>query len=414
MQVTFTRLSISSERFASSAALQYYETLPSLTDFTTYLLEKICPGLHETCKHKADALRSADYIDIDYDAISQSLVLSAFWNIPPLSGVWNEQVDTIEGSVQVEVGVLANEKPTQPEELSLGGFLAVIGEDSKTSMRYLQVFSPILLTFPEPTLFSFPSRHHLVPPGFGANYSTAFLKPTGLHPTLRLTLPSSINPPLPTCALHTYLNLPSALFLDKYQLSSPNYLTSKNLKSIRALSGETDLEAPIWTVVQWGSAVLLELAHPPSDSESASILDSSRPGSPWHADIPLHLRYLRANPGGQIPLSIAWPVVFWACPSDYGTKMNTNPFDRVNLGYDGLFGPRTMFYHLQAASGGKPLTEELQAPVLDLEGSKLKWVELGTVTIVILGSLWVCSKLLRVTMMMSSGGQKEDRQRKKQ
>ena len=73
--------------------------------------------------------------------------------------------------------------------------------------------------------------------------------------------------------------------------------------------------------------------------------------------------------------------------------MNTNPFDRVNLGYDGLFGPRTMFYHLQPASGGKSLLEEIQVPVLDLEGSKMKWVESGTVTTVVLGFLWVCLKL---------------------
>lgn len=77
--------------------------------------------------------------------------------------------------------------------------------------------------------------------------------------------------------------------------------------------------------------------------------------------------------------------------------MNTNPFDRVNLGYDGLFGPRTMFYHLQPASGGGSLLEEIKVPVLDLEGSKMRWVESGTVAMVVLGFLWVCLKLLPVT-----------------
>ena len=74
--------------------------------------------------------------------------------------------------------------------------------------------------------------------------------------------------------------------------------------------------------------------------------------------------------------------------------MSTNPFDRVNLGYDGLFGPRTMFYHLQpASSGGEPLLEEIRVPVLDLESSKMKWIEPGTVTMVLLGFLWVSLKL---------------------
>lgn len=90
--------------------------------------------------------------------------------------------------------------------------------------------------------------------------------------------------------------------------------------------------------------------------------------------------------------------------------MNTNPFDRVNLGYDGLFGPRTVFYHLQSASGGEPLVEEIQAPVLDLENSKIKRVETGTVTMVVLGLLWVCLKLLAVNL--GSSGRKQRRRKK--
>lgn len=77
---------------------------------------------------------SANYLDIDYDTISQSLVLSAFWHSPPLTGAWDERIDNSQPSGKVEVGVLANEKPAQPAELSLGGFLAVLGEDSKPSM----------------------------------------------------------------------------------------------------------------------------------------------------------------------------------------------------------------------------------------------------------------------------------------
>ena len=76
--------------------------------------------------------------------------------------------------------------------------------------------------------------------------------------------------------------------------------------------------------------------------------------------------------------------------------MNTNPFDRVNLGYDGLFGPRTMFYHLQPMNGGVPLAEELKVPVLDLDESKVRWVESGTVMVVLLGFFWVFWTLGRV------------------
>lgn len=76
--------------------------------------------------------------------------------------------------------------------------------------------------------------------------------------------------------------------------------------------------------------------------------------------------------------------------------MNTNPFDRINLGYDGLFGPRTIFYHLQPASGGESLVEDIRVPVLDLQGSKMKGIESGTVIVVFVGFLWVCLRLLAV------------------
>ena len=217
-------------------------------------------------------------------------------------------------------------------------------------------------------------------------------------------------PPTDGCALHTYLTLPSALFLDKYQLSSPNLLASKNLRSVRFLAGETDLETPIWAVSRWGSALLLELAPPHSTSGPRSTGTINETGNSWHADIPLHFRYLSPNQSGQASLSVAWPIVFWACPSDEGTKMKTNPFDRVDLGYDGLFGPRTMFYHLQPASGGKTLLEDIRVPVLGLQGSKMKWIETGTVVTVILGFLWVCLSLLAV--MPGNLEVKKDRQKR--
>ena len=100
----------------------------------TYLQQKICPEIDESCGLRAASLKSADYLDVDYDAISQSLVLSAFWHSPPQAEVWDERITNSQTSTKVEVGVLANEKPTEPEELSLAGFLAIVGEDRKLSM----------------------------------------------------------------------------------------------------------------------------------------------------------------------------------------------------------------------------------------------------------------------------------------
>ena len=182
---------------------------------------------------------------------------------------------------------------------------------------------------------------------------------------MKVTLPADLTRPnADNCKLHAYLTLPSYLFPDKYQLSSSLFLASKNLDSLVVVDGYTDLEAPDWAASKWGSAMLLSLAPP-----------SSTIGN-WTAEIPLHLRYLAPNAAGQEPISVPWPVIFWACTAESGTKMSVNPFDRVNLGYDGLFGARTMFYHL---SPQKPSIDEvlssLDAPDVGPDYSKVlrKW-----------------------------------------
>ena len=86
------------------------------------------------CKSKAEILEYADYLDFDYDAISQTVVLSAFWHGNQSSGTWDESIDNRGGSDQAEIGVLTTEKPKNLEEVSLGGFLVVLGEDKKLSM----------------------------------------------------------------------------------------------------------------------------------------------------------------------------------------------------------------------------------------------------------------------------------------
>lgn len=291
-------------------------------------------------------------------------------------------------SSKVEVGVLTNQKPPEPEDLSLGGFLTVIGKDTEPSIspNFALFTSTHRSYLSEPTRFSFPSRHHLSPQDSGTAYHSSFLTPTGLHPSLRLTFPSaSMRAPSPDCTLHTYLTLPSILFADKYQLSSPLFLASKNLRALRSVAGETDLEAPDWVVSKWGSTILMELAPP-------AATDTKRSPGSWNAEIPLHLRYLPPSSGGKTMLSIPWPTVFWACHAEKGTKMSVNPFDRVNLGYDGLFGPRTIFYHLQPdIPAGSMLTESMEVPVLD--SRHVAWVENGTVAAVLIAVVWVMVRL---------------------
>jgi len=89
--------------------------------------------------------------------------------------------------------------------------------------------------------------------------------------------------------------------------------------------------------------------------------------------------------------------------------MSVNPFDRVNLGYDGLFGPKTMFYHLEPDPiGGNQrngsLVERLEVPVLDL--AKTAWIEPGTVAVVLLGVFWVGWKLSAMVRLGGIGTEK--------
>ncbi|KAK0333303.1 protease B nonderepressible form [Friedmanniomyces endolithicus] len=400
---SFSTPPILSERFAHTSSLQYFHRLPKLLHFQGWLARTFCPGVFRgPCPNEVASLSYASYIDIDFDAISHAVTLTAVWR----QGITAQAARTParlwrEGD-GLEVGVLVPEQPEEPEELKFGGFLTVVGEDET----------------PGGTLFSFPSRHHPLPPSTPATFKTSFQQPTGLHPKLDMALPRQYLAPAKddgSCALHAYLTLPSALFIDRYQLDDAALLAEHNLKALRSLSGEQDLEAPDWVVERWGSAALIELASPPLPPTNRTTLTDRRDASDWTATIPLHLRYLQAptpptpspttkagpnnsNSSSYIDLPIPHPILFWACSAQEGLKMGTNPFDRVNLGYDGLFGSKTMFYHVPPsasteASATGVLEEVLRVPVLDARWGA--WVQVGTLLAVVVGFGWVCLGLFR-------------------
>ena len=89
--------------------------------------------------------------------------------------------------------------------------------------------------------------------------------------------------------------------------------------------------------------------------------------------------------------------------------MATNPFDRVNLGYDGLFGPKTMFYHIPPDPNVKTTTSEVKVPVLNAESAA--WVQIGTLVAVAAGFAWVCWQLLWFANKDVMLGQKKQKER---
>ncbi|RDH35167.1 PIG-X [Aspergillus welwitschiae] len=388
---SFTSPPVVSTRFASTSTYQFHSSLPE-HNLGEYIVKNICREEGAACAAEWGA---ADSIDVDYDAVSRALVVSGYWGQPVTPEGWTEEIRAPgRDRDRVEVGLLGTEKAVEAEDIKVGGLLGVVGVDKEL----------------KPTLFSFPSRHHVLPRE--ATFDVSFPRPTGTHPTMTISLsPAALEYPAApedtTCALHAYLTLPSYIFGDKYQLSTddPLFLESHHLVALRAVSGATDLEAPDWFVPHWGSNWLLELATP-----SAGQVPEE-----WNVTVPLHLRYLRPSESGYRSAGVPWPVVFWACTAEEGTKMGTNPFDRVNLGWDGMFGPRTMFYQVHPSGEKTRHVEDLNVPVLRLEERGFfssKTVELGTMAAIVLGLLWVLWKLGSVAR--SSGQKKSDKEKKSQ
>ncbi|KAI1612194.1 PIG-X [Exophiala viscosa] len=399
---TFISPPLVSERFAQTSSLQYYTLLPSLKRFVAYLHRNFCKPSDLLCIHTASLLNIADNVDLDYDSISHALTMTVFWSKQPpvvydpigdftTLDAWNLDIET-KNTDKAEVGILSAAPATEPSDIQLSGFLTSVGEDDH----------------PKPTLFSFPSRHHSLNAAqrLSQKYGVSFDKPTGLHPILRISFPSAEcltepenKPPGSVCALQTYLTLPSHLFADKYAFLSndPLFQKSHNLGQLHSIAGETDLEAPDYVIEKWGSTMLLEI--PTTGGKGNESADT------WDATIPLHLRYMQPEDGGISEVEMPWPIVFWACTAEEGTKFPVNPFDRTQLGYDGLFGPRTMFYHLEPSPQTQPagkLVERIAVPVLDTQSSSLRTIELVTVTTIVLGFLWVLLKLNLVPRLAAS------------
>lgn len=113
--------------------LQYHEALPSIIQLANYIKRKVCSTANTSCHIHAASITSADYIDIDYDTISQTVVLSGFWHAAPDPKGWIESIANSKGQANIEIGILAKEKAVQESEISLGGQLITLGRDTEFS-----------------------------------------------------------------------------------------------------------------------------------------------------------------------------------------------------------------------------------------------------------------------------------------
>lgn len=84
---------------------------------------------------------SVAYLDIDYDIKSSGLVVAAYWDSGPgNNGDWNDHIQNTRFE-RHEIGVLTQDKADAAEDVGLGGWLVVIGQDDKPSMAHLHCFS---------------------------------------------------------------------------------------------------------------------------------------------------------------------------------------------------------------------------------------------------------------------------------
>ncbi|KAL7947325.1 cytochrome P450 [Trichoderma barbatum] len=350
-------------RQEGSSALFFYNELEKLDGFAKRLGPVVCSGpTAAECKKQLQGLKDAVSLDMSYDSTSESVKIQALW---PLQKREISVPASPKG--RTEVGILGRDAPPgmKEHEIGVSGVLTVIGESKE----------------PSPALFAFAARHRAAT----GSFTSKFQQPTGLHPTLELSL-STTAPPLDEdaqCAPYAYFTLPKVIFADRYQLADELFLASKNLAAAKYVSEPVDLEAPAYTTKTWGSNVLLELA-PPKDKAAAKD---------WTVEVPLHLRYLKPSPTGKEEAGIPYPVVFWACDGEKDTAYAVSPFDRVNLGYDGLFGPETTFWHVspKPEADGR-LINNISVPVVT-EGAS-QWVGIGTAVAVGLGFIWVLLKLM--------------------
>ncbi|KAH8673936.1 PIG-X [Xylariales sp. PMI_506] len=354
---------LSRDESSRGATYQGYFFSGNLSQYHEHAAGYICTPSDNECKQRVRELERARSIDFSHETGSDTVKITVV-------GDHKKQSLTMTASEnhRLEVGLLTPNIPGHLEahELGVTGLLTVLGE----------------YTEPKPTMFSFAARHKTS----GSVFSSEFKKPLGLHPTLKLSIDSN-KPPImdETCSLYAYFTLPRTIFADRYQLEDPLFLTSKNLTALRYISEPVDLEAPDYVMKIWGSALLLELELPSSDQ-----------AEPFTAEVPLHLRYQAPRAGGTQDFQVPYPALFWACDAEEGALFSGSPFDRVDLGYDGLFGPETLFWHLDPIpqSEGSPLVLTDAVPVLDL--GKSSSISLITGVTVLAGFVWVVWKLLAV------------------
>jgi len=117
---------------STSSVAEWYTSLSSLQGLSK-VIAKACKTSDEKCISATSSLLSADYVDIDYEKDSRSVILTSFWASGPQKGSWEETTDYPDHE-RVEVGLLHQEIAEDKDEMKMGGWLTVVGYDKNPSV----------------------------------------------------------------------------------------------------------------------------------------------------------------------------------------------------------------------------------------------------------------------------------------
>jgi hypothetical protein len=322
------------------------------------------------------SLERADVIDFDIIS-SNTIQIRAIWASSPLSEGWQLDISS-DPNTRIEVGIFSEATGEDKDEYALGGVRTILAENSDF----------------EPTLFTFPHRHHIVST---AQLNTSLSPSYGSHPTLRTSLSRKLlQPPVndtlshETCNLHALYTLSKDVFVDKYQLTQLSQFQSGGIKNLRGVWGETDLEDPSYKTKGWGSIVLVDI-----DQINSELT----------LELPLHLRYLEPlADGGYRHLNILRPEIFWACENTVEGiphSQQTNPDFTISpfspparSVLHSLFPIDTVFYHLPNHITQENGVVSIDVPVAN--ASQAQVVQNLTVLGILMGFTYLFVKGVRV------------------
>ena len=145
--------------------------------------------------------------------------------------------------------------------------------------------------------------------------------PYGAHPTIvtdiQISIPPRFNPSatVTPCSLYLQYRLPPLLFVDAYELAMRT--RDYNVTSLRG-SGSKELEKPVHALPVSSEPDGVELVI------QKTLPADTHPTREIQVQLPIHVRYGKADPAGSTIVDFSSPQIVLVCPRDsHGTCLHS-------------------------------------------------------------------------------------------